>query len=380
MANFTDAGRRYLGWIAEEALPRWAGSGFDSKTGGSIERFLPDGSVDAEANLRVRVQARQLFVFAVAAEHGWIDSALTKVQSLNQFMQQRALRSDAPGYVHLLSPTLQVIDRRVDLYDYAFFLLSRAWHFRATREESSLEQATAIMAFLDDTLASPAGGWVEGNYAHSIRRQNPHMHLLESFLALAEVDANPIWLERADQVIDLFERHFFLPDPGVLLEYFQTDFGAIMASDEQRVEPGHLLEWVWLLRWYQQLRQRDMSSFAEILYSNARRFGLTSDSGLMVDELDSSGAVLTYTKRLWPMTEYIKASICEARAGNVAAEGFAAEAIESLMNSFISGSASGTYIDRLDELDRPCDEHAPASSMYHLVAAAIEVDRWLRAA
>lgn len=379
MANFADAGRRYLDWMVSDALPLWAGAGFDSQTGGSIERFLPDGSIDTGADLRVRVQARQLFVFAVAAEHGWLESANDRVHSLDRFMRERARRSDVPGYVHLLSPELQVIDERVDLYDYAFFLLSRVSHFKATGEASSLEQATAIMAFLDDKLASSAGGWLEGDYPHDIRRQNPHMHLLESFLALAEVSDDPQWLERSDHIIGLFERHFYEANQGVLLEYFHSDLSAISDHSKQRAEPGHMLEWVWLLRWYQQLRQRDMSAYAETLFGNARRFGIAGDTALMVDELEASGKKIKHSKRLWPMTEYIKASICEARAGNAAATDFAAEAIDALMTFFKRGPELGCYIDRLDEANLPCDEHAPASSMYHLIAAAIEVHRWLQA-
>jgi hypothetical protein len=54
----------------EKALPLWAGAGYDERRGGFQERLNPDGSPDLTAPRRLRVQVRQIYVYAHAAVLG----------------------------------------------------------------------------------------------------------------------------------------------------------------------------------------------------------------------------------------------------------------------------------------------------------------------
>jgi mannose/cellobiose epimerase-like protein (N-acyl-D-glucosamine 2-epimerase family) len=57
--------------MIECSLPLWSGEGWDRTTGGFVERLDQDGRADRAAPRRVRVQARQIYCFAKAAQIGW---------------------------------------------------------------------------------------------------------------------------------------------------------------------------------------------------------------------------------------------------------------------------------------------------------------------
>src|SRR3546814_5449526 len=81
------------------------------------------------------------------------------------------------------------------------------------------------------------------------RRQNPHMHLLEAFLALYEASGEAHWLARAQSIHDLFRRHFL--QQGQLVEFFDADWREVPQDGRDGArrlrEPGHFFEWAWLL-------------------------------------------------------------------------------------------------------------------------------------
>ncbi len=372
---FLAAAKRYLDWMQHSALPFWATTGIDANTGGSIERVEADGSIDPDVPLRVRVQARQLFVFAAAYERSWYRGSRAVVDALWQFLTQHAQHSERAGFVHLLAPDSSLVDARLDLYDHAFFLLATALHHRVTGSRESHVCGARIRELIDERLAAPTGGWQEGDYRAPWRRQNPHMHLLEAFMAWHESDPAGGWLTYASKVMALFEAHFYDGDTGLLLEYFAPDWSRPQQPDEQSVEPGHLLEWVWLLDWYQRLTGNDTEHYQRRLYTNALELG--RDGVLMIDELDPSGQVRARSKRLWPMTEYIKAACVRSAAGDAQAAIEAARAIDALLDNFAAVPVAGTYVDRLSATNDVADARAPASSMYHLMAAALEVERLL---
>ena len=57
--------------IIDHCLPLWSIEGWDQSTGGFVERLDIDGRADRAAPRRVRVQARQIYCFAKAAQLGW---------------------------------------------------------------------------------------------------------------------------------------------------------------------------------------------------------------------------------------------------------------------------------------------------------------------
>jgi mannose/cellobiose epimerase-like protein (N-acyl-D-glucosamine 2-epimerase family) len=379
MQNATD---RFVHWMTQEALPLWSQAAMIPQLPAGIsatyETLHADGSPNLAANMRVRVQARQMFVFCRAEKMGWMQGAEPLVRGMDAFIGRYAVtdcRSD--GYVHLLSPSFEIRDAKRDLYDHAFFTLAYAAIYSTFDDKAALRKAKKIVEWLDEEWAHPAGGWKEGDYAAPWRRQNPHMHLLETFLFLYEASGKDYWAGKAQQVFRLFEQHFFCPKQGVLLEYFADDWALAPGEPGAIVEPGHMLEWVWLLRWYQKLLAVDTSDYCNRLFSRALEIGLDAD-GVIYDEVTADGQIIKATKRLWPMTELIKAAVAQARVGVPGAEAVLEKGIEDLFRFYLNVPTPGLYLDKLDAQNTVADSAAPASTLYHLIVAAIEASQWAK--
>lgn len=376
-AGLQHGSERLTSWLRREALPLWATRGIDTRTHACHERLLADGTPDRTANHRVLVQARQAFVYALAHHLGWYPDGPTVAGGIFDFVERVCVHpGNRCGYVHLLDHRFEVIDHQQRLYDQAFFLLAHAWCYRAFGLPSSLARATALAAHLNDTFATGNGGWRDSHPPGGYRRQNPHMHLLEAFLALYDATAHGCWLEGAGAVFRLFESRFFDPSHGVVLEHFHDDWRPLSTRQGQTVEPGHMMEWVWLLWNYGQRTGTSVSSLADTLYDRALEIGRCTESGLLFDAVTPDGHIIAATKRCWPMTEYVKASIAQAYAGRAGAEERAAEAIEQLFEAYLCAATPGSWIDQRGPTGEIVVDAAPASTLYHLTVAAAEASRW----
>lgn len=367
------AADRLQHWITREAIPLWLRLGFSPETGAHYERLTPFGEVDREASLRMRVQARQMFFYAQAYDRGWCDQGRAAAEGMLAFVRAKAAHpSAAAGYVHLLTADHQHQDIRQDLYDHAFFLLALAWIYRAFGNKSALEEAEALVAHLDTRFGSAVGGWIEGDYDYACRRQNPHMHLFEAFLALYDATGDSRWLARVGELFALFQTRFFDSQRGVLFEFFNEDWTRLADQRGEVVEPGHMMEWVWLLDWYSRRSGRPVSQYTRVLYERGLALGM-APSGLLYDAVAADGRVLDSGKRCWGMTELIKASLVQIRAGHPRAEAIAVKAVDDLFTYYLCAPVPGSYVDRRGAEDQVIAAEAPASSLYHLIVAAVEL-------
>lgn len=352
-----------------------------------------------------------MFVFSAAQERGWIEDATPLVMGIETFIKQHAQAStQQPGYVHLLSQQGKVLDGKKDAYDYAFFILATIYKYRAFKDLNALHEVNSLLQFIESDFKHHSAGWREGDYEAEFRRQNPHMHLFEAFLTCYEFTQDGKWLAKAGQIFSLFENVFFDQKEGVLYEYFNQDWSKPENASAQVVEPGHMFEWIWLLRWYEALTGTPVNHYCHALFSNAMRIGIDSTSGLVFDEVSAGGEPLATTKRCWPMTEFIKASLAQAKANPLKRseyEQHAADGISRLFEyyfdrkvtgyssgSLVSNATStyphaslnesdlcsytGSYVDRLDVNNIVCDASAPASTLYHIMMAAIVASDYLK--
>lgn len=370
--------QRFTAWLQNSALPFWSQQGINPQTGAVYEKFNADHQPDLGAVFRSRVQARQIFVFAAAYQQGWLPDALPVVAGIQHFLNRHAKKdsSDA-GYVHSLTAAGEQLDQKLDAYDFAFFLLSCAYRYQSFSDLQALDQANKLLQQIEHQFRSVPGGWMEGDYSSPYRRQNPHMHLFEAFLALYQVTKDGKWLAKAGQIYTLFETVFFRADQGVLLEYFTDQWQPLPGPQGQIVEPGHMFEWVWLLRWYQQLTGTPVDYYCETLYQNGLKLGLEASTGLIYDEVVPGQEPLKKTKRLWPLTELIKASLAQAKASSepqyqLKAEQQAAFTIDLLFRFYLPANVTGLYVDQLDANNQVCVADAPASTLYHLMVAGLE--------
>ncbi|MCX7900305.1 MAG: AGE family epimerase/isomerase [Methylocystis sp.] len=354
-------------WMIDEALPCWASDGWDAETATFVERLTLDGRPIRDAPRRVMVQARQIFVYAVAHRRGWFPGAGALAARAADSMLRLYHRADgAPGFVFSVARDGAVVDATRDLYAHAFVLLGLASAYEVTRDPALLEFANATLRFLDANMASPIGGYLEACSAvRGPRRQNPHMHLFEALLALHAVAPEHDFLDRADSLYALFKDRFLQAEGTILVEFFD-DALRPMDGPNYPFEPGHHFEWAFLLsRWAALSARPGPPREATILWKSALRSGIASD-GKIFDRATAQGADAAST-RLWPYAEAARAaSIPLDEKEERFTSGFF---LDQLYERFLWPAPAGAWIDRYDESGAPLADFVPASSLYHICGA-----------
>ena len=367
----------YADWMRDEALPFWLTRAADAD-GLFHETLALDGTPMPDTERRLRTGMRQVYVFAHAAQLGLADRArsLDLAERMMARLRARAWAPDGrPGWVARFGRDGAVTDDRRDLYDHAFALHALAALYLATGHADHAGSIDATLDVVDRVLAAPHGGWAESDRHELPRRQNPHMHLFEASLALFEATGEARHLARAGDILELFRDRLFDGATGLLGEFFALDWSRAPGPDGGRLEPGHMAEWVWLLRRYERASAQPVDAVCATLLASAQRLGLTAD-GFLMDEVDAGGRPLRDRRRLWPQTEYLKALLVQHLATGEAGLLDAAEAlVRRLFDSYLTDIPRGAWRDqfRLDGTSTAAD--IPASILYHAFAPVVEIMR-----
>tara|TARA_R110002073_G_scaffold43462_2_gene120984 strand:+ start:9750 stop:10940 length:1191 start_codon:yes stop_codon:yes gene_type:complete len=368
-----DGARAIAEWGLHEALPFWVANGWDTINGGFLESVALDGTPIRGDLRRVRVQARQIYVFARAHHEGWTDN-LERAEEAADLLRRRAWQADGqPGWAHVLTEEGAIADPIRDLYDHAFILLALAWLGRATGNASYFELADETLEFLDTAMVGRGGGYVESlGGAQLPRRQNPHMHLFEALMALYRATGRPDIMARARTTKDLFDDIYFDSDRAVLREFYDQSWGGARGAVGRIVEPGHLCEWATLLHEFHRISGEDLSPACEALYHTAMRHGVNPQTGLLYAAIDPHGRVLDASSRTWMQTEWLRTAILLRARGVPSAQRGVEHATSGLLKYYLSGVVAGGWIDRIDESgQRDCDR-IPASTLYHFFGIIAE--------
>ncbi len=358
------AAERFADWLRLRALPTWACLGV-SEQGAFSEGLTLDGR-SWSASRRARVQARQIYVYAQAGRLGWDGPwARTATRGL-EWLVSRFLRPDGLCRT-LLSPEGEPQDEAAWIYDQAFVLLALATVRQAGVAGDHEALAVKIRENLEG-LERPEGGFVEQG-PHPFQA-NAHMHLLEACLAWEQAGGDAGWSALADRIVRLATAAFIDEDLGCLREFFDSRWQPASGQDGRLVEPGHQFEWAWLLVRHGRARGRaDLTALAHRLYDFGRR-GVGARPVIAFDALDTSGQVTNRRSRLWPQTEWLKASLAladQARDGEREAHLEDAAAALRALWSYLT--PDGLWRDKHLGGGRFIDEPAPASSFYHIMAA-----------
>ena len=356
---------RFERWLKLAALPLWATLGVDAD--GAFVEALDETGAPVGDFRRARVQARQAYVFSLAAAWGWgVGHAALVERGLARFAVTN--RRDNGLYRTRVSGTGAVLDDTASLYDQAFVLLAAATAVEAGVDvERSRRTAAAVQAALA-TLALPQGGWREP--AGPEFQANAHMHLLEAALAWETLEPDGPWARMADVIVGLARARFIDEGDGFLREFFGPDWRPADGEAGRLVEPGHQFEWAWLLtRWGRRRGDPWALEAARRLFAAGER-GLDALRGVAIDELDETLRPRSTRARLWPQTEWLKAALILAEE----AEGEARQRMIDSAGAAFRGlwlylRPDGLWRDKLGSNGVFEPEPAPASSLYHIVAA-----------
>jgi mannose/cellobiose epimerase-like protein (N-acyl-D-glucosamine 2-epimerase family) len=360
--------------VREHSLPLWSGEGWDPTAGGFVERLDGEGRADLAAPRRVRVQARQIYCFAKAADLGWYPQGREIAMKGLEYLLAKAKAPDRRGgFAHLLDRNGTVTDPMRDTYDQAFVLLALSTVYQLSGDAQVRAELNSLVAFIDRDLRSLHGGFVEGVPATLPRRQNPQMHLFEAMIATFDATGDPAFQNRAGDLYGLFVANLYDPRTQVLGEYFEEDWSKIMPVS---VEPGHQAEWVWLLKGFERITGCPTGRHRSQLLNSALRYrdGMT---GCLFDEGDADGNIRKFTRRCWPQTEIAKAWIAQTEAGEPGAEDEAISALVRMYRYYLRHPVQGGWYDQFDSDNRSLVDTIPASSFYHVLCAIAEAERVL---
>jgi mannose/cellobiose epimerase-like protein (N-acyl-D-glucosamine 2-epimerase family) len=358
----------------EHSLPLWSREGWDPSRGGFVEQLDIEGGADYQAPRRVRVQARQIYCFAKAAQIGWYpEGREIAIKGLDYLLAKAKSPDGRPGFVHLLDPDGSTMNATRDSYDHAFVLLALSTVYRLSHDAQVREEIESLLNFLDADLRSRHGGFIEGIPATLPRRQNPQMHLFEAMIATFDATGDPVYQSRAGELFGLFIANLYDAQRQVLGEYFEDDWSKI---EPVCVEPGHQAEWVWLLKGFERITNCPTGRHRAELLASALRFR-DDVTGCLFDEGNVDGSIRKVTRRCWPQTEIAKAWIAQAEAGEQGAADEARNALVRLYRHYLRHPVLGGWYDQFDRDNRSLVESIPASSFYHVLCAVTEAERVL---
>lgn len=225
--------------LVERLLPCWFEHGVDRVHGGFHNRLADDLTPAADPDKRLLVQARQLFAFSIGVRLGAGSYAAEAAQRGYRFLTERMRDTRHGGWFLTATPSGEPLDRSKDLYAQAFVIFALAHYSRASGDAESLALAEETAALLTHHLADAAGGYLEGadeawRPRKGARRQNPHMHLLEAELALAELASQTGALERARRLVALQGERFVDAEAGCLLERFDAHWRPLTGDSPWR--------------------------------------------------------------------------------------------------------------------------------------------------
>ena len=175
----------------------------------------------------------------------------------------------------------------------------------------------------------------------------------------------------AKEIVGLFKSHFCVG--GLLREYFSDDLSPLPADAntmDLAVEPGHLIEWSYLLKLYETLTGEATESVATMeAFSDA--YGINPLNGLVMDHVHPNGQMVSAPQsRLWPQTEYIRLKLQSGTDKNLVD---ALKMMERLFaNYFVfEGELTGYWRDQLSADGQDLINRAPASSFYHILGCLV---------
>lgn len=345
-------------WMVDDALPLW--TSFKGYGGMPIVEAADfKGQVLDLGYLRLRVIARQVSVLSTASTIG-IASVRSAADSAWLAFVQR-FYSPVTGWASRIGPYGQVIELDFTLYDQAFAVYACACRARLTGDSYAIALAQKSLRLIDRLLGSNGQmrGWRSAKNTPE-RDQNSHMHLLEALLALHELAPS---FQTEKMILEVLHvATCFLHDEttNTISENFGSDWSP---SAQPRVEPGHQFEWYWLLA------KAEKMGFTihfprDRLFSFATLYGLSSDTGLIIDACTPEGVSVESSHRLWPHCEAIRAAT--VHSDTTLRTRYAEEFAEHLMGSFLGPAKPGTWHDRLDNAGNCTSSFVPASSLYHL--------------
>ncbi len=348
---------------------------FIDDSGGFFERLNQDTSpMDIEYK-RLVTQCRQIYVNSYAYNNTKSEHFLLAAKHGFDFIVDNYL--DKYGWYFSVTPNGKPFDTHLDLYAHAFVILCLSQYYLATHEKSALILSKQTLEFIKSHFKTEIGFYeaLDNNLQPiaRIRRQNPHMHLLEACLSMYEVAEDVAYLQLSDYLITLFEKFFY--QEGKLLEFFNDNLDT-HPEKGHILEPGHHFEWTWLLHKRISLapstkNMQGLKQYIKQLFLRGREDGIDTKFGGIYNEVGCDGDIINPNKRIWVITEAIRAHcVYYANYKNIET----IESLENILTTFKQKyiSTNGNWVEICNEDLSPQTNYMPGTTTYHIFINILE--------
>ncbi|TBR43203.1 phosphoheptose isomerase [Marinomonas agarivorans] len=373
-------------FIFNKLLTKWADFGINKEFGYSVESLTTKWQVNPTGRIRLLTQCRQLYTFSHAYLLTKDPKWLAVLKPLYSFIVENYVISltehDIAGsksntkirWRFSLDDNLAPLDDSSDAYALAFVLLSFSFYYQVTQDESAISYIEQTDSFLNTYMSSEQGGFYETYPVDKsmLRRQNPHMHLLEGYIAAYQVLKKSKYKDRIIALLELLKTHFFDATSQSLIEFFNNNWQPDQ-KEGHKIEPGHHFEWVWLL--HQAYKIHDDESYLSIashLWEKACEEGFDPKGGIYNQIHAHLNGVIDREKRIWPITEYIKAICvqCDHETSLKRLKG----ALDFMFEHYLLDD--GSWNEYLDGGNQAKDYPLPGTTSYHIFLGFAELLNW----
>ena len=362
-------------FLFDGLLKNWSLYGINIEQGFSYESMTHDWANNPVGRIRLLTQCRQLYTFSHACQLKNAPEWQALLTPLFDFIVQHYYLEDR--WIFSLCDDLSVKDTQSDAYALAFVLLAFSHYYKVTKDDRALTLMKKTHLFLLDNMQAQSGGFYESypvDKAH-IRRQNPHMHLLEGYVAAFQITQDEDYKKAIHSLLSLAIKHFYHKETKTLREFFSPNWQLEEKTGHQ-VEPGHHFEWVWLL--YQAnsiLPNSDYTDLAQALWQTATKHGLAENGGIY-NQIDGNTYLpIDKEKRIWPITEYLKA-ITVMPIGREEKVHRINSALSFMQEFYFL--PNGRWNEYLNDDNTAKDFPLPGTSSYHIFLGLTEVIAWAK--
>jgi mannose/cellobiose epimerase-like protein (N-acyl-D-glucosamine 2-epimerase family) len=355
---------RLVEWLVGAAYPLWSRNGIDHRSGGFAEALDMHGNALALPR-RARVHPRQVYAFAQARGLGWQGDGAAIVRRGLEYFTTYYRRPDGL-FRALVDVDGTPLDERALLYDQAFALLGFAAAATLLDAQAEFEaRAIELRHSIDVRLRTDDGSYRSEEKSGDYRESNPQMHLLEAYLAWAEIGRDSGWAERVRELSDVALSRFIRPDSGAVGESYLATWQPAPGVAGRIIEPGHQFEWAWLLLRCERWHDAPLRDAALRLIAIANQYGVRN--GVAINALYDDFSVKDVSARCWPQTERLRATLLAAMLTDQSHYWSIAEAAASSLFGYLNTTVPGLWLDiQLPGGERP-ESIVPASTFYHLV-------------
>lgn len=300
---------------------------------------------------------------------------LEKINESFEFIKKNYFKPSVGGFIFSIHHDNKSESLHYDLYAHSFVILSFANYFKASKNLEALTLSRTCLYFILEQFSFKDGnGFYEAldenlTPIKSIRRQNPHMHLLEACLEMHNTSKDDAYKIVAKDISNLFFDYFFDAKTQTLGEFFEDDLSPHLQKGSQ-IETGHHGEWVWLL-----------SSYKKIIKSNDKRLdetikylmdfvinkGVDFDKGGVFNIHERDGTILDHNKRIWTIFETYRA--CMIMGDKKTAQ----FCLNTICEHYID-TQTGWWHELVDEALSPISDFYPATTPYHIYPILREIE------